>query len=75
MIGDHDIVSVSHIYKDINSCVDALAKMEYLIDDSLVFSEVLIEIADFMESDKSSIVAFLEAMWVVVFVFGLRPSL
>lgn len=42
--------------------MDALANMVCYIDDFVVFSEVSIVIAGLVESDKSTRVAFLEAV-------------
>lgn len=60
LIEEHDIVIISHIYRKVNACADALAKMGSLDKESRVFVDILEALVSLLGDDKASFIASLE---------------
>lgn len=61
LIADHNLITVTHIYREANLCDDALANMECITKESCVFSEVPVTLTGLVEGDTSTVIASLEA--------------
>lgn len=53
LIREHELVTISHIYRQANACVDALAKMGAIARDFMTYDEVPDVLVLLLEADKT----------------------
>lgn len=60
LVEEHDIVIISHRYREANACANALAKMGFFDKESRIFVDIPEALVSLLEVDKASLIAPLE---------------